>query len=113
MEEQTDGHKAGVGVVPDSFEKVALWGFQDETGDVAMTGGQVSSEGGSDAYTVRDDLMGGDAAGSGEITPCRLDILDHPELIGVGIGAVAIAAIVECEDVDAEVVESVECWVEV
>jgi len=113
MEEQTDGHEAGVGVVPDSFEKVAFWGFQNEAGDLVMIAGQMSSEGGSDPYTVRDDLMGGDAARSGEMTPGRFGILGHPELIGVGIGAVAIAAIVECEDVDAEVVESVECWVEV
>ena len=57
--------------------------------------------------------MGGDAAGGREVRPGGFGVLSHSELIGMGVGAVAEAAVVEGEDVDAEVVESVEGGIEV
>ena len=102
-----------MGVVANGIEQVAFWGFQDEGWDFGVTGGEVGGEGGSDADAVGNDLLSGNFAGSVEIVPGGFGVLGHTGLIGMGVGAVAVAAVVEGEDVDAEVVESGERGVEV
>ena len=113
MEEQPDGHEAGMAVVPDRVEEVTLRRFQDKGRDVAMVGGQMGSEGGSDADPVGNDLMGGDVAGCSEVGPGGFGVLSHSELIGVSVGAVPVAAVVEGKDVDAEIMKPIERGVEV
>lgn len=113
MEEQPDWGEAGVGIMPDGVEQIAFRGFQDEGGDFAVIGGQVRSERGSYADAIGDNLMRWNAARGVEVSPGRFGVLDHPNLIGVGVGAVAVAAVVEGKDIDAEIVEPVERRVEV
>ena len=48
----------------------------------------------------------GDCAGGGEVLPGGVGVLGHALLAGASGGALAVAAIVEGEDVDAEVVEA-------
>jgi len=63
VEEQADGHEGDVGVVPDGVEEVALWRFQDKSGNITVCGCKVRCERCSDTDPVRDDLVGRDAAG--------------------------------------------------
>ena len=102
-----------MGVVPDGVEEVTFRGFQDEGRDVAVNCGEMRCEGGADTDAVGDDLVGGDAAGSDEVRPGRLSVLGHSELIGMGVCTVTVASVIESEDIYAEVVESVECCIEV
>ena len=86
-------------------EEVGLGGVEDEGGDVGVGEGQMGGEGGSDAGPVGDDLVGWDVTGGVEVLPGVVGVLGHLLLVGVGVGALAVATVVEGEDVDAEVVQ--------
>ena len=73
---------------------------------VAVICGEFDGKGGADAGSVGDDLLCGDGAGGGEVLPGGVGVVGHVELAGVGWGALAVAAVVEGEDVEAEVVEA-------
>ena len=113
VEEETYGEEAGAGIVENCGEEVAFGRVEDECRDGGMDGGEVGCEGGSEAGSVGDDLLGGDGAGGGEVVPGGVGVLGHLALIGMGVGAVAVASIVEGEDVKAEIVETVERGIEV
>ncbi len=105
VEEETDWEQGGTRVAEGGLEEVGLWGVEDEGGDVGVGEGEVSGEGGSYTGSVGEDLLGGDVAGGVEVLPDVVGVLGHLFLAGVGVGALAVASVVEGKDVDAEVVQ--------
>ena len=108
MKEEAGGDEACAPVVLDGGEEVRLGIVEDESGDFGVGAGEGGGEGGTDAGAIRDDSVGRDGAGGGEVQPGGFGILRHVEIIGMGEGAEAVAAVVEGEDVEAEVVKAVQ-----
>ena len=106
MEEQASGEQVGAGIAESGVEEIGVGRIEDEGGERGVLDGELSCEGGSDAGAVGDDVLGRDGAGGGEVLPGGIGVAGHILLAGVGGGALAVASVVEGEDVDAEVVEA-------
>jgi len=106
MEEEADGEEGGARVADGYVEEVGAGCVENQGGDGVVIGGEAGCKRSADAGSVRDDALFGDCAGGGEVLPGRVDVLGHALLAGAGGGALAVAAIVEGEDVEAEVVEA-------
>lgn len=66
---------------------------------------EVCGYGSTDGVAVDDDLRGRDVAGLGEVVPGGLGVFVDSGFGRKGAGAVAVASVVEEEDVVAELVE--------
>ena len=78
---------------------------EDKGRGLRMLGGEFGCEGGADAGAEEDDPGGREVAGGGEVLPGEGGVLLHAALVGVEGGALAVATVVEGEDVDAGGVE--------
>jgi len=67
--------------------------------------GEFGSERCADPGSVGNDLLGGDGARCGEVPPRRVNIVGHVQLVGTSWSALAVATIVECEDIETDVME--------
>lgn len=85
-----------------------MGGVEDEGGDCGVVCCELGGEGRSYAGSVGDDLLGGDGSGVGEVLPGGIGVVGHVLLIGARGCALAVAAVVEGEDVEADVVEGCE-----
>ena len=108
VEEEPGREEGGTRVAKSGVEEVGLRGVEDKSGDVGVGEREIGGEGASYTGAVGNDLMGGDVAGGVEVLPGVVGVLGHLLLAGVSVGALAVAAVVEGKDVDAEVVQGCE-----
>ena len=106
VEEETDGDERGAGIVLGDAKEIGAGSVEDYGGNHAVSSGEASREGGSGAGSVRNDVLLREMAGGGEIEPRRVGVAGLALLAGTGCGALTVAAVVEGEDVDAEIVEA-------
>ena len=106
VKEETDGDEPGAGIVLGDAKKIGARGVEDQSWDHAMDGGEAGGEGGSGAGSVGNDVLRGEMAGRGEIKPRRVGVVSKALLTGADCNALTVAAIVKCEDIDAEVMEA-------
>ncbi len=113
VKEKVERDKAGTGVLLGYFEEVSVGGVEDECWDGGVAGCELGGERGSDAGSIEDDLLRGNGASVCEVLPGGVSVVGHVLLAGTGWGALTVAAIVEGEDVEADVVEGCEGWCKV
>ena len=105
MEEEADGEEPGARIAYCYVEEVGAGCVENQGGDGVVIGGKAGCEGGARAGSVGNDALCGDCACGGEVPPGGVGVLGHALLTWTGGGALAVAAVVEGEDVEAEVVE--------
>lgn len=76
-----------------------------------MTLRQVSGQGCTDSYSIGNDACWRDGARGGEIAPGGLGVCCHALLVWVDVGAEAVTAIVEGEDVESKLVQGLDGWI--
>src|SRR5438270_7900654 len=106
VKEQARREKPGARVIDRHAEEVGARRVENDGSDVVVIGGEAICEGGAATSAVRNDVLWGDSASGGEVLPGRVRVLSHFLLAGARGSALAVAAIVEGEDVDAEVVQA-------
>ena len=106
MEEEADGEEPGARVAYGYVEEIGAWRVENQCRDVVVIAGEAGCEGSPDSGSVRDDVLYRECSGGGEVLPGGVGVVGHALLAGAGSGALAVAAIVEGEDVEAEVVEA-------
>jgi hypothetical protein len=108
VKEEAYGNESCAWIVPSHVEEVRAGGVKDQGGDNFVCGGEMGCERSSYSGAVGDDSLRGDRARGGEVLPGGVGVMDHALLTGAGGGALAVAAVVEGEDVKAYVVEGCE-----
>ena len=106
VKEEADWKEAGAGIALGQFEEVGAWRVKDQGGDGGVICRELGGKGGPYAGAVRDDLLRRESAGGGEVLPGGVDVVGHVLLVGAGCCTLAVAAVVEGEDVEAEVVQA-------
>ena len=110
VEEEADGEKGGARGAYGYVEEIGAGCVENQGGDGVVIGGEAGGEGGSDAGAVGNDVLSGEGAGGGEVLPGGVGVVSHALLARAGGSALSVAAIVEGEDVEAEVVKAGEGW---
>jgi len=106
VKEETDGDEPGAGILLGDAKKIGARGVEDQSRDHAVNGCKASGKGGSGADSIGNDVLRGEMAGGGEMKPRRVGVVGKAFLTGADCGTLAVAPVVEGEDVDAEVVEA-------
>ena len=106
VEEEADGEEFGAWVACGYFEEVGAGCVENQGGDGVVIGSEVGRECGADTGSIGEDALRGYCAGGGEVLPGGVGVLGHALLVWAGRGTLAVAAIVEGEDVEAKVVEA-------
>ena len=100
VEEESEGDDFAAGVVARAVGEVAVWGFEEEGGEGGIFGAEGDGEGGSEAGAVDDDGGLGEGAAGGEVGEGGSGVGFHGGFGGVLAEGVAVAAVVEEEDVE-------------
>lgn len=106
VEQQADRQKSRTSIAADGGEQVGSGRIENKSGNFGMKDGQVGSQRGSDAGAVRNDLLCGNGAQGREIFPGGIGVLHHFLLVGMSVSALAVASVIEGEDIEAESVKS-------
>lgn len=69
MEEEAYRDKAGARVVLNYFEEIGAWSVNNECGDGGVICDEFDRYGGSNSCSVRNDLLNGNGARYGEVSP--------------------------------------------
>ncbi len=105
FEEEANGEGADAGVGEGDGEGIESGGGKDEGGDRGIADGQGGGKAGACAGAEEEDVVFGDGAGFAEVAEGGGCIVRHALLGGVDGGALAVASVVEGEEVEAEGVE--------
>lgn len=100
VEEEVEGDDSGAGVLGGAGGEVAVGGLEDEGWELGVLGAEADGEGGSEAGAVEDDVGGGDGTGGSEVGEGGGGVGFHGGLGGVLAEGLAVAAVVEEEDVE-------------
>src|ERR1700730_7811432 len=108
MEEQSQGDELAARIAPDDIQQVSARGFKNHGWRLRGILGEVRRDRSSNGHAVQDDLLFGDISAGTKILPGGFGVVSHVLLGGMDWGAGAVTAVVEGEDVDAEVVQGAE-----
>jgi hypothetical protein len=106
VKEEANGDECCARVELGYVEEVGTGRVENYGWNVVVGDRESGCEGGSDAGAVGDDLLWRDGARCGEVLPGGVGVAGHALLAGARLGALAVAAVIEGEDVDAEIVEA-------
>ena len=106
MKEEMDRHKRGSRIAQCYFEEIGARGIENQCRDHVVVCGEACCKKGSDAGAVGDDLLRGDMAGGDEVLPRGVGVVGEASLTRACGGTLAVTAIVEGEDVDAEIMKA-------
>lgn len=106
LEEETGWDETGTVVAQSRIEQVVDGRLQDECRRVRVHGGELGGESCAHADSIGDNTGLGEVAADVEVLPGGFGVLGQDLLAGVwGGSALAVATVVDGEDVDAEVVQ--------
>jgi len=110
------GDEGSTGIVEDGAHRCVEGLVEDDSGEVRMCGGELEGEVRAEGFSHDNDRVWGHVAGLGEVGEGKVGVLEPVGFTGVGGLTLAVAPVVECEDVEADCVkgrEVVDCVGEV
>jgi len=104
-DQQARGDEAGARVFEDGVYGFGEGRVEDDSGELGVGGCEFEGEVGAETAAAKNNCAGIDVTGCREVGEGRFGVLAHAGFAGVGEEALAIAAIVEGEYIEAGVVE--------
>lgn len=108
MEQSTDGQRLDAGICKNDIEEVGARGIENDGRNFGVVCRDPGAQKAADTVAEEDNFRGRQRAGDGEVLPGGGGVLGHALLVGVDSGALAVAAVIEREEVEAEAVKGSE-----